>query len=171
MKPQGLKDRLALEEWLDFLNHSKLIGQDLSERDAMLCFASARMVVVETRTEIGKRRDSMIQFQGFIEALCRASTLKALPTTAEIEAAGCKNAAQWIEENQDEYMAILSTRAPPWGTDPVRPVEESMKMVLDIVLDAVARTTSCAQADISAGIISSELAMRFAKKLKERARH
>ena len=171
MKPQGLKDRLALEEWLDFLNHSKLIGQDLSERDAMLCFASARMVVVETRTEIGKRRDSMIQFQGFMEALCRASTLKALPTTAEIEAAGCKNAAQWIEENQDEYMAILSTRAPPWGTDPVRPVEESMKMVLDIVLDAVARTTSCAQADISAGIISSELAMRFAKKLKERVRH
>ena len=175
MKPQGLKDRLALEEWMDFLNHSKLIGQDLSERDAMLCFASARMVVVDTRTENGKRRDSMINFQGFMEALCRASTLKALPTTAEIGAAGCQNAAQWIEENQDEYMAILSTRAPPWGTDPVRPIEESMKMVLDIVHDAVARTTSettsSAHADISAGVISSELAMRFAKKLKERVRN
>jgi hypothetical protein len=117
----------------------------------------------------------MINFQGFMEALCRASTLKALPTTAEIGAAGCQNAAQWIEENHDKYMAILSTRAPPWGTDPVRPIEESMKMVLDIVHDAVARTTSettsSAHADISAGVISSELAMRFAKKLKERVRN
>jgi hypothetical protein len=114
----------------------------------MLCFAFSRMVVVDTRTEIGKRRDAMIQFQGFMEALCRASTLKALPTAAELKAAGCDNAPQWIEENHDKYMAILSSRGTPWGIDPVRPVEESLQMVLDIVHDAVAKTTSSAQAAI-----------------------
>jgi hypothetical protein len=173
MKPRGSKDRLAVGEWLGFLYESKLIGQDLSERDAMLCFAFSRMVVVDTRTEIGKRRDAMIQFQGFMEALCRASTLKALPTAAELKAAGCDNAPQWIEENHDKYMAILSTRGTPWGIDPVRPVEESLQMVLDIVHHAVAKTTSSAQAgDISvrSRVVSTEQAMRFVTKLKGRVK-
>jgi hypothetical protein len=173
MKPRGLKDRLAVGEWLGFLYESKLIGQDLSERDAMLCFAFSRMVVVDTRTEIGKRRDAMIQFQGFMEALCRASTLKALPTAAELKAAGCDNAPQWIEENHDKYMAILSTRGTPWGIDPVRPVEESLQMVLDIVHHAVAKTTSSAQAgDITVRnrVVSTEQAMRFVTKLKGRVK-
>ena len=173
MKPRGSKDRLAVGEWLGFLYESKLIGQDISERDAMLCFAFSRMVVVDTRTEIGKRRDAMIQFQGFMEALCRASTLKALPTAAELKAAGCDNAPQWIEENHDKYMAILSTRGTPWGIDPVRPVEESLQMVLDIVHHAVAKTTSSAQAgDISvrSRVVSTEQAMRFVTKLKGRVK-
>jgi hypothetical protein len=173
MKPRGLKDRLAVEEWLGFLYESKLIDQDLSERDAMLCFASSRMVVVDTRTENGKQRDTMIQFQGFMEALCHASTLKALPTAAELKAAGCNNAPQWIEENHDQYMAILSTRGTPWGTDPVRPVEESLQMVLDIVHHAVAKTTSSARAgdnSVRNRIVSTEQAMRFVTKLKGRVK-
>ncbi|KOO23709.1 flagellar associated protein [Chrysochromulina tobinii] len=144
----------------------RLVSTDIMNRAIAL-----EMVVVDTRTEIGKRRDAMIQFQGFMEALCRASTLKALPTAAELKAAGCDNAPQWIEENHDKYMAILSTRGTPWGIDPVRPVEESLQMVLDIVHHAVAKTTSSAQAgDISvrSRVVSTEQAMRFVTKLKGR---
>ena len=80
---------LSVSEWMGFLRAANLIGPDATERDGALCFASARMLVIDSWGASGFVRESELPFEGFLEALCRLSALKALPYDAEVEAAGC----------------------------------------------------------------------------------
>lgn len=57
---------ISLDEWRDFLRGLTLIGTDLTERDATLCFSWSRMCVIDDRTERGAVRDINLPFEGFL---------------------------------------------------------------------------------------------------------
>lgn len=134
--------RLALEDWLDFLNRVELIDFDLTSRDAALSFLWARMVVANYQTVEGRRREFTLTFEDFMEAMCRMSSLKALPTADELKAAGCAHAGQWVDEMRKQplfYQDRMETLATPWGTEPDKPVGDSVRMVLDIMCHAITK--------------------------------
>jgi len=128
---------LSLEEWKALLKALHLVGLDITDRDARLCFACSRMAVVDGATAKGGQKENNLPFEGFLEALCRLSLLKALPTDAELEELGCSDAGIFMQKlqegslpedfmdaleemgspGQDAYMSFMSCRGLDWGAE------------------------------------------------------
>ena len=115
----------------------ELINLDLSARDALRCFGWSRMLVegapasggAVDATEAasvreGRRRhaaESHLWLEGFIEALCRLATLKALPDDETIKThVGEGNTAadllaRWGRDDMEHLNAFRRQEARPWG--------------------------------------------------------
>lgn len=95
---------------------------DVTERDAILCFAWSRMVVVDGRTHRGVRYESHLPFEGFLEALCRLAVLKALPTDEDLFFARVEHAGAFMDALEADdtvaYLEFIATRATPIGSEP-----------------------------------------------------
>ena len=98
---------LSLEEWRALLKSLEFIGKDVTERDARLCFACSRMAVIDSRTQKGNDKENNLPFEGFLEALCRLSMLKALPSDEELEETGCADAGIFLQRLQEGTLEIL----------------------------------------------------------------
>ena len=133
---------------LECCGDSGFIGGDITERDATLCFCCARMAVVDGRTARGYAKENNLPFEGFLEALCRLSMLKALPTDAELEAAGQPNAALYLAElrlsDEERYRVMLEKRAKEWGAQPSAnmPVHRCIEHLCALLVHAVAEDPS-----------------------------
>ena len=130
-------EMLNLGEWKCLLRGLDLIGPDLSECDATLCFAWSRMVVIDDSTARGRLRETHLPYEGFLEALCRVSTLMALPTDAEIEAASCRDAGAFVEELKARdglsYVSMQQERKVAWGETPPQPEERCVAHLMALV--------------------------------------
>lgn len=142
---------LSLGEWKDFLRALDLMKADITERDCTLCFSWSRMCVIDERTERGHVRESSLPFEGFLEALCRLSVLKALPTDEEISAAGCDDAAAYLEqirfENDEAFQELLKTRATEWGQEPAQPLSRCLAHLLSIIIFEIEHATQSGGGD------------------------
>lgn len=140
---------ISLEEWTNFLHGLQFIGIDLTLRDAHFAFCWSRMGVINGRTDRGSLKESCLPFEGFLEAVCRVATMKALPTDEEIKAAKHKHAGAYLaafEEADDvAYKDFLTERATPWGDEPTlqpvaRCVDHLVAMIIHIMEVNVAGT-------------------------------
>jgi len=135
------RELLTMSCWQRFMRSVRLVGADVSVRDATLAFAWSRMCVVDPRTSAGQLRDSHLPFEGFLEALCRVAAMKSLPTDAEISAAGCRDAADFLERLRVEDAAALdelvTTRATPWGSEPSQPLARCIDHLMSIIVQAI----------------------------------
>eukprot|EP00325_Prymnesiales_sp_UTEX-LB-985_P017447 CAMPEP_0174751002 /NCGR_PEP_ID=MMETSP1094-20130205/98971_1 /TAXON_ID=156173 /ORGANISM="Chrysochromulina brevifilum, Strain UTEX LB 985" /LENGTH=213 /DNA_ID=CAMNT_0015956429 /DNA_START=56 /DNA_END=697 /DNA_ORIENTATION=+ len=113
---------ITLPVWRAFLRGLNFVGDDVSERDAKLCFVWSIMCVIDGQTADGFLKETCLPFEGFLEALCRLATLKAFPTDEEIEAAGDSDAGLYMSrlknEQEDQYETMLTERAGRWGDIP-----------------------------------------------------
>ena len=136
-----LKAMLDLREWKALLRGLGLIGVDLLEVDASLCFSWARMVVVDDTNAKGFFKETHLPFEGFLEGLCRVAVLKALPSDAEVEAAGCKDAAIFLEEleerDPEEFQQLLTDRRVPWGQESSLPRERCVAGLMALIVRKV----------------------------------
>jgi hypothetical protein len=127
---------ITLTSWIKFLNALGIIGTDVSDRDATLCFVWSRMAVVDNRTARGSLKETHLPFEGFCEALCRLAALKALPTDGEIQEAGQYHAGTYLKwlalEDAGAYEALLSERGGSFG-QPARPIQPIDRMVAHVV--------------------------------------
>jgi hypothetical protein len=78
------KRLLTYESWAKFVKRLDLINADLSERDVAFAFTWSRMVVAQPYSAVGSIKNQHVPFEGWLEALCRLSALKALPTDLEL---------------------------------------------------------------------------------------
>ena len=97
-------DACSAEQWLRSMRALHMIDVDLSEYDALRCFAWSRMVVGNYHTQRGRHEDTHLAFEGFLEAICRLAALKALPPDQEVK--------EWAREeghpaNVGEYLQHL----------------------------------------------------------------
>ena len=60
------------------------MDRDLSERDALRCFSWSRMAVEDYQSHKGHHKNTVLPFEGFLEALCRVAAQKALATDEEV---------------------------------------------------------------------------------------
>ena len=138
-KAQG--ELLNLVEFKALLRALGLIDADLSEPEATLCFAWSRMVVIDDSTPQGHLRESHLNFEGFMEALCRVAVLKALPTDAEITASGCGDAGEFLEELRERdvrsYNEMVRERKVGWSEPPPQPEERCCCHLIALVLHRV----------------------------------
>jgi len=92
-----------------------LLDADLSEREAALCFAWSRMGVVETPSP----KESLMPFEGFLEALCHLSLLKALPTDEQLAASKHLDAsthlAELLKADKAAFKQMLASGGTEWG--------------------------------------------------------
>ena len=116
--------------WVEFLREVQLLGSDLPERSATLCFAWSRTLVVDPRADkqgllSGRAKEAGLPFEGFLEAMVHAAALKALPTDEEVRTRPGihpRHAGVYIHELQTqdryEYIAMLEQRTGTWGHVP-----------------------------------------------------
>ena len=54
-------------------------------------------------------QENNLPFEGFLEALCRLSMLKALPTDAELEETGCSDAGVFMQRLYGGHTGLTHT--------------------------------------------------------------
>lgn len=139
-----VRKHVSLEIWLAFLHAAELISVDVSDREAVLCFGWSRPVVHDEQSAAGKVKATCLPFEGFCEALCRVATLKALPTLAEVDAAGEPDAGAFLlnlrDESGDQFAAFLAEPRSriEWGDEPrgesvAQRVEHLLHLIIRIV--------------------------------------
>ena len=116
------RSSLILEQWLELCHLLDVVGPDLGEREAVLCFSWSRMAVIDASSMRGRHKEGSLPFEGFVEALCRAAALKVLPTDADIAQRRVRDAADCIGLMRQEYMEgvskydlLMSKCRVPWG--------------------------------------------------------
>ena len=113
---------LTADGWSSGLRRMGLIGYDLSEQEALRCFAKSMMAVVDSETPRGHLCSTCLNFEGFMEAVCRLACLKALPTQREMDDADCDDAAAFLTQLRDRdehaYDLWLRERQIVYGTVP-----------------------------------------------------
>ena len=165
--PSGGRKLIDLRMWLGLLRASRCIGPDLSEQTAVLCFSWSRMAVVEPRTVSGFKKENMLPFEGFLEALCRVAQHKALPTDEEIVAAHDTKRTQvrhagsflaYLEHvNAGAYAKLLRDRHTGWGEEPSRmpwqqPIDRRVEHTIAILVYEMKRqvdSAASAEADLA----------------------
>ena len=88
-------------------------------------------------------KDDALPFEGFLEALCRLSSIKALPTDDEVAEKGCADAGEYVllmkadVHGRLEYEQMLTERRVGWGGLTIQPLERCVSHVLWIIVRAV----------------------------------
>ena len=146
----GHKNLLSLAQWSEFIRALGFIGVDVSERDVKLSFVMSRMAVIDARPTKGETKANHLPFEGFMEAICRLSMVKALPTDEELSKAKCSDGGMFLlmlakkeldEEILDEFVDFKSTHAIDWGGEPMQPlarcVEHMVTSIIRTIIDEV----------------------------------
>jgi hypothetical protein len=102
------------------------------------------MVVVNTSTAVGVRKQCNLPFEGFLECLIRLSILKALPTDCEIIAKGADNAGHYMKMLEEEepglVLAFKTARKTALGGEPRQPVDRCVDHLISIIIRSVEST-------------------------------
>ncbi len=135
---------INLKEWLGALRYLEIIDLDLSERDALRCFSWSRMGVEDYQSIKGNYKNTVLPFEGFLEALCRVSAQKAMPLEEELAEDGDLGAHLYElkQVDLDTYNERLKERRRPWCGEVPHDFPRAVEGVISIFLTAVRRRAS-----------------------------
>ena len=132
---------VSLQRWRDFIRALRWIDEDVSEREAGLCFVWSRMCVADPRTRLGQLKENTLDEPGFLEALCRLAVLKALPTDEQIAAVGVKDAASYLGRmSAEEQIAFKKAHSAvqSWGDEPaIQPLARMLDHLIQLMINVV----------------------------------
>ena len=127
---KGRAKLLSLPELLKLFRALDLFDDDLSERQAALCFAWSRMCVIDTHSAKGRIKELNLPFEGFLEFLAHVSLLKGLPTDSDLYEArlqgetSASDAGSYIlylkSFDRPKYRELLFRSCCEWGQGPYR---------------------------------------------------
>ena len=89
----------------------------------------------------GIAKESMLPFEGFLEALSRAALLKAWPTPDEVEDSQCEDAGAYLRDLRKSdaaaFKALCEERAAAWGAEPLLPVPQCVENMVLLIIRTV----------------------------------
>lgn len=134
---------IDLSTWMDFLRSLELFDVDVAEREGQMAFAAARMMVVDGEKDKGQAKDTHLNFEGFLEALCRLSVLKALPTDVEIAKADMADAGEYLRHlkanDPAAYAHLLKSRGSAWPGEPtLQPMGRCVEHLIRLIIATIA---------------------------------
>ena len=140
----------GLDQWMAFLRSFELIGKDVSERDAIRCFAWSRMCVVDgLSSAAGFAKENKLPFEGMCEALIRLSIMKALPDPEDVAESGCDDIRaylQWLQTSDRAYEKFVDEQSTPWGESPREPPPheriDQLVTYMVVVVESASSSTS-----------------------------
>jgi hypothetical protein len=133
------------------------LGVDVSERDVTLSFVMSRMAVIDARMTKGETKENHLPFEGFMEAICRLSLVKALPTDEELSKAKCSDGGMFLlmlmkkeldEEILDEFVDFKSTHAVAWGGEPMQPLARCVEHMVTSIIRTIIDEESSASGSV-----------------------
>ena len=96
----------------------------------------------------GQLKEQNLSFEGFVEAVCRASMLKSLPTDEELEAEGVADAGSFMFHLQakapSRYRTIIEARATDWGKAPPLPRARCVEHFVTLLIRSAERAMDVA---------------------------
>ena len=141
--------RIGIRTWITFARAMDFVGIDLTIRECELCFVWSRM----SASGPPSAKDDLLSFEGFLEALCRLASIKALPTDIEVEEKGCADAGQYVllmnstDETQREFEQMLKGRRVGWGGTPAQTLDRCVAHVISIMIRSIEAASPQASAD------------------------
>ncbi len=133
----GLADaknrRMGYDEWQLLLKHLLVYDKSFQQREGTLTYAWCRMRVVDEASARGRARLNGLSFEDWLEALVRVSTMKALPTDAELDAAGAADAGAYLialRGRPASYDAFVEARDAKWNSTPSQPIDRCLTHLL-----------------------------------------
>ena len=143
LKPDGGKPTFSLNEWITVLNDGRLIGDELTMREARLCFFWSRMVVAD---EVKNRHKLFtLSWVEFLEALARIADMINLPTDAMLAEAGAENMVDYefkVRKMLPEDRAKFEGRRP--SADLLAPKTRPLGGKVDKLCKSLLGYMSCA---------------------------
>ena len=145
-----LTNLIDFNEWKALLRALNLLGADLTERDGTLCFTHARMVVIDSWSMRGAVKEVNLPFEGFLEAIVRLATLKALPTDEEVAASCLPDAGAYFRRmrriHENHYHELMRTRGNQWPGELRQPIWRCVDHLISIMIRAIQREGSSSAA-------------------------
>jgi hypothetical protein len=153
------KTVLKLSEWINMLKDLELFDDFFTARDATVVFVLSRMRVGDEESDGAALKLENLSLEDWYEALCRVAVRKALPTDAEVEAAGAADAGdfllrlkdagsdydEWVEKwNADHDAPMVKATQPAH-----RCVEQLILLMVRTIEQTLARLT---RGNVAAGI-------------------
>ena len=145
---------LSLEDWMLLLKHLHFFDEAFQQREGVLCFVQSRMRAVDEESERGKKRMKHLNFEDFLEALVRVSTMKALPTDEEVEEAGVADGGDFVlrlRQNSSDYQAWIDE----WYAThqaPINKASQPAHRALDALILLIVRTIEGAATSFHANL-------------------
>ena len=132
---------IGLLEWREFVRRFALVDLDLNERDVTLCFVSSRMSVIDNTSERGRIKENTLPFEGFLEALCRLSMLKAWPTDVEVQQSPHADAGEFVRcirgEDPARYKTLCLESCTKWGDESWLPLDRCVENLVLFLLHTI----------------------------------
>ena len=149
---EGAPLLMRFVEWKEFCLDLHLVDDQLTLRDATLCFALSRMRVADEHTERGWQRTTALSFEDFLEAFVRLSMRKSLPTDAEVRQAGCSDAGQMLlqmeEADPARHKQWCASHAVPRGAEPPQPPWRCVEHLVMLMIRTVEKGTRRSPEDV-----------------------
>ena len=143
LKPDGGRPSFSLMEWVTVLNDGRLIGDELTVREARLCFFWSRMVVAD---EVKSRHKFMtLSWVEFLEALARVADMTNVPTDEMVADCGAINMIDYefkVQKMLPEEREKFSERRP--SADLLAPKTRPLGNKVDKLCKSLLGYISCA---------------------------
>ena len=136
---------MSFASWSTFVRALGLIDDDVSDREADLCFVCARMSVADPYSQRGVLMSGGLPFEGFLEALVRLAAIKGLPHDEEIAENGFKDAGEmvaWLRGNDLPALQQMLGNSAAWGEEPLQPIWRCVDHLICILIRGIEAKTA-----------------------------
>eukprot|EP00628_Pelagophyceae_sp_CCMP2097_P001027 CAMPEP_0184096594 /NCGR_PEP_ID=MMETSP0974-20121125/10366_1 /TAXON_ID=483370 /ORGANISM="non described non described, Strain CCMP2097" /LENGTH=2022 /DNA_ID=CAMNT_0026399433 /DNA_START=181 /DNA_END=6248 /DNA_ORIENTATION=+ len=141
LDPEQGRAKFGLKEYIAVLHDARLIGENLTMREARLAYWWSKMLVVDEVKH--RKRFIELDFLEFVEALCRCADMMSLPTDEDVADLKARNMLEYehkLQYEHSEHHVRLRKRRPSaeFNQPKTRPLHDKADKLICLLLGRLA---------------------------------